>query len=235
LDSNRPKYNQNTDIFALGCIVYEIVTGDKLFWDDFVIVNYSATGTLNESIWWPGAAEENWNCVASLENLVASMLETDLRRRPSARDVQKNLEGIRAGTSTCSGLLRSGRPIQVCLFTIFHFKYKRYLVSGPFVAEDKVLDQSRRNDHKRIPFARRAPSRPIEAPLRPTASPPLPTRHMYPDHEIVDIQSEKSISDQVTPPLSSNFHGEREGYDENERRELQPSWRRAEMVEQESP
>jgi len=163
LDSNRPKYNQKTDIFALGCIIYEIVTGDKLFWDDFAIVNYSATGTLNESIWWPEAAEEIWDCVASLEKLIASMLETDLRRRPNASDIQKELESIRAGASTCSGLLRSGRPIQ------------RYLVSGPFVAEDKVLDQSRRNDHKRIPFARRPP-------VVPSRGAPLPSQFPMPLH-----------------------------------------------------
>jgi len=47
-----------------------------------------------------------------------------------------------------------------------------------------------------------------------------PTILVYPNHEIVAIQSEKSISDQVTPPTSSNLHGKREGYDENGLREL---------------
>jgi eukaryotic-like serine/threonine-protein kinase len=115
LDSNGPKYNKKTDIFALGCIVYEIITGYKLFHNDFAIINYSAKGKLH-SVWWPESTEASSGRLISLERLVASMLETDHRRRPSARDIQKELENIRAGIRF--GSLPIGLPIQVCVTVI---------------------------------------------------------------------------------------------------------------------
>ena len=118
LDSRRPKYNNKTDIFALGCIVYEIFTGEKLFWDDFAIVNYAAQGRLHESVWWPEATEGKTKCLSSLEPLVASMLENNYRKRPSARDIQKHLQDIRAGIG--SKPVTSGLPIQVHLFIDLH-------------------------------------------------------------------------------------------------------------------
>src|SRR5271169_1629736 len=55
LDTKEAKYNNKADIFAFGCIIYEIVTGQKLFWDDFAIINYASTGSLGSKILWPSA------------------------------------------------------------------------------------------------------------------------------------------------------------------------------------
>ena len=114
LDSRRPKYNNKTDIFALGCIAYEILTGEKLFWDDYAILRYSTTGTLGSEIWWPEAKNGDLNTIlASLERVVASMLETDHRRRPSARHIGASLWNIRAGIGSGQVPTPDGPPIQV--------------------------------------------------------------------------------------------------------------------------
>jgi hypothetical protein len=76
-----PNLTTKTNIFTLGSILYEIVTGEKLFCDDFAIVNYSVTGPL-PSGWWPEPIADTSPRLASLEPLVVLMLEIDHRRRP---------------------------------------------------------------------------------------------------------------------------------------------------------
>jgi len=112
LDSTRPKFNNKTDIFALGSIFYEIVTGDKLFYDDFAIVNYSATGNLRADLW-PEASSDVSPRLAALENLIASMLEIDHHIRPSAKEIKEELFNIRRGIPSWFDVQDSGRPIQV--------------------------------------------------------------------------------------------------------------------------
>lgn len=82
------KYNNKADIFALGCISYEIVTGQKLFWDDLAISNYASNGSLGSTILWPSTGGRTTAQLLSLEILVASMLELDPFKRPNARDTQ---------------------------------------------------------------------------------------------------------------------------------------------------
>ena len=82
------KYNNKVDIFALGCISYEIVTGQKLFWDDLAIINYASNGSLGSTILWPSTGGRTTSQLLSLEILVASMLELDPFKRPNARDAQ---------------------------------------------------------------------------------------------------------------------------------------------------
>jgi len=51
LDSGNPRFNNKADIFALGCIIYEVLTGTKLFVDDFKIHSYGEH--------WPSSADNN--------------------------------------------------------------------------------------------------------------------------------------------------------------------------------
>ena len=85
---NEAKYNNKADIFAFGCIIYEIVTGQKLFWDELAILNYASNGSLGSTILWPSAGGQTTYQLRSLEILVASMLELDLLKRPNARDIR---------------------------------------------------------------------------------------------------------------------------------------------------
>ena len=82
------KYNNKADIFAFGCIIYEIVTGHKLFWDDLAIINYASNGSLGSTILWPSAGGQTTYQLLWLEILVASMLELDSLKRPNARKIR---------------------------------------------------------------------------------------------------------------------------------------------------
>lgn len=97
LHSEDAKFNQKSDIFALGCILYEIVTGQKLFPDDWASVSYSKTRKLPNSVWWPESPSCEPNRLTALEVLVASMLEVDPSSRPNAREIYSTLNLIRIG------------------------------------------------------------------------------------------------------------------------------------------
>jgi serine/threonine protein kinase len=88
------KYNNKADIFALGCILYEITTGQKLFSSDWAIREYSVGGNANIPLWpssTPGMP------LHSLGTLTMSMLSIDPLLRPSALEVREQLQLIRLG------------------------------------------------------------------------------------------------------------------------------------------
>jgi serine/threonine protein kinase len=97
LVQSNARYNKKSDIFALGGIIYEIVTGAKLFFEDAAILNYMSRGRLPESTWWPSSPAGNPDRLFCLEKLVASMLELDSVNRPNAREVLQKLALIRGG------------------------------------------------------------------------------------------------------------------------------------------
>jgi serine/threonine protein kinase len=113
LDMKEAKYNNRTDIFALGCIVYEIVTGQKLFPDDMAIVSYALKGTLGPNILWPPTGGSSSDRLQDLERLTASMLELDPLKRPNARSIQAAVIKIRSNTTTAFEIRFFGIPLQV--------------------------------------------------------------------------------------------------------------------------
>jgi serine/threonine protein kinase len=96
LDSENAKFNQKSDIFAFGCIIYEIVTGKRLFSDDWASLRYANTGLLPTTVWWPEYSLSDLKATA-LEYLVASMSEASPSKRPSSKVVQEALRLIRVG------------------------------------------------------------------------------------------------------------------------------------------
>ena len=114
LVEGKAQFNNKVDIFALGCIVYEIVTGRKLFSEDWRIRQYALTGQLTQPILWPGQSDSSFDRVQYLEMLVASMLEIDPCLRPGAPRVHAQIGLIRSGLGTENVVFeRVGVPIQV--------------------------------------------------------------------------------------------------------------------------
>lgn len=77
------KYNNKVDIFAMGCILFELATGRKAFRDDFSIHEYSISHS--EFDLFPLIDSENHQPILPL--ISAMLSKTDLKR-PSARDLQ---------------------------------------------------------------------------------------------------------------------------------------------------
>jgi serine/threonine protein kinase len=87
------RYNQKSDIFALGCIMYEVITGRKLFESDWNIHEYS-TGERKSILpgpWPPVPRESVSYKLGELAEMLVSAYEGD---RPSAEEVVKNLGKI---------------------------------------------------------------------------------------------------------------------------------------------
>ena len=113
------KFNQKSDIFAFGCIIYEIVTGQRLFSDDWESLSYANTGLLPTTVWWPEYSLSEPKSTA-MEFMVASMLEALPSRRTSSKFAQEGLRLIRVGDLQIPPALDSRKlPIQVYLRSFY--------------------------------------------------------------------------------------------------------------------
>lgn len=91
--AREPKFNNKVDIWALGCILYEMATCIKLFADDYAVLQYSSTKTLEFPLRWPSRQSFALNkavlseVFSELNGLLTQMLELE----PSARPKSQNL------------------------------------------------------------------------------------------------------------------------------------------------
>lgn len=87
------KYTNKVDIFALGCILFELITGGKkAFAHDFIIREYSLSASkLNIPI-----VGMNVDSVSAVADLINNMLAKDASERPSARDLSIHFTKSRA-------------------------------------------------------------------------------------------------------------------------------------------
>lgn len=85
-----------------------MVTGDKLFPDDFTTFSYSTTRLFPQSVSWPTALYPYLLDYPfhPLEMLLAVMLNIDPQMRPKAHDVHRVLEMIQPGTDSVAGFPR---------------------------------------------------------------------------------------------------------------------------------
>src|ERR1700737_3672171 len=88
------RYNNKSDIFTLGCILYEVTTGQKLFPNDLATLQYSFNGNTSLILW---PESEPGTRLESLGKLAVAMLSIDPSMRPSAQEVKRRLDAIRMG------------------------------------------------------------------------------------------------------------------------------------------
>ena len=83
------KSNNRADIFALGCIIFEIITSQKLFSSDWEVGEYTRKG---DSIF-----PERWSFATpgsrlyNLGHLTSTMLSIDPTQRPNAAEIRRQL------------------------------------------------------------------------------------------------------------------------------------------------
>jgi serine/threonine protein kinase len=91
------KFNNRADIWALGCIIYEMSTGVKLFRDDFSVREYSTTKALKYPVDWPTGETvrlsqpffepELRNEFRNLSSLLLEMLDLVPQSRPNSHHI----------------------------------------------------------------------------------------------------------------------------------------------------
>lgn len=100
VDDNRI-FNNKADIWALGCIIYELFSGSKAFPSDWHVTEYSRDRNLNLPIPWPtqlvnnhGLRDEAYDQLQKLDTILSEvrtkmilMLCADPVYRPPAREI----------------------------------------------------------------------------------------------------------------------------------------------------
>ena len=87
------KYNNRTDIFALGCIIFELITGQKLFSNDWAVHQYTLSGNSIFPSNWP--LSEHGSPLYSLGELASELLAVLPTRRPGAVQTIQRLRRIK--------------------------------------------------------------------------------------------------------------------------------------------
>jgi serine/threonine protein kinase len=85
--SDKPFYNNKSDIWALGCILYEVLSGKKAFDDDWSVKQYMS----KHRVCWIPATSSKWTdtdmvTLNVLESMVYVALEVQHTKRPSSKD-----------------------------------------------------------------------------------------------------------------------------------------------------
>jgi serine/threonine protein kinase len=97
-DIEKPHYNNKVDMWALGCILFELVTRKKAFSGDFAVVQYAASeGKFNIPLL-PYHKSVNFFIILQIRDLL-SLASCD---RPSATDLVKRLDEFSLDTPLCA-------------------------------------------------------------------------------------------------------------------------------------
>jgi len=141
------RVNNKADMFALGCILYEVTTGQKLFPDDWNIREYAMKGEPVFPNSWPKCEPESR--LSSLGELAQLLLEVDPFSRPSAVETDGTLQLIRHGKVLPLGNLNCNTQERVTLIrqpslprniTVTQVQYRR---SPPALQAQATLTPTR--------------------------------------------------------------------------------------------
>ena len=88
--------NNEADIFALGCIIYEIVTGDTLFPNQWAIMEYAQQEDKSfPTDRWPQSPPDT--PLHALEKLTEALIDLEPAKRPDALMVKTRFDEIYSG------------------------------------------------------------------------------------------------------------------------------------------
>jgi serine/threonine protein kinase len=93
--------NNKADMFSLGCVLYEITTGEKLFANDFTVRDYAAGYQSLKP--WPDCAPGSQ--LHALGQLASALLEIDPSKRPGALQTARTLKSLFNGTELEPGFI----------------------------------------------------------------------------------------------------------------------------------
>jgi serine/threonine protein kinase len=122
LDDNRPIFSTCTDVWAFGCILFEVITQERLFETQRAVMMYSygrtvefAAHLMRKSVkeWLAGVSEDGNQ---SWSYFVADTLVRTIEREPGARPSSTQLKGIldqvlKGGLPSLGGNKRATRRI----------------------------------------------------------------------------------------------------------------------------
>ena len=95
-------FNNKADLFAVGCIIFEIVTGNNLFKSDWEISEYARKKDSILSNRWPVAPIESR--LHRLGDLCTELLSIEPQFRPGASQTFERLQNIRNGIVTSTSM-----------------------------------------------------------------------------------------------------------------------------------
>ena len=81
LDQQTPKYNNKSDIWALGCVMYEVFTGVRAFGSDWAVFTYKSQGILKLD------KELDSSLLPTLQRDLKAMLSLNPSERPTAKSL----------------------------------------------------------------------------------------------------------------------------------------------------
>lgn len=83
-----------SDIFALGCVFYELVFAEKAFLNDYRLFEYTSSKNKLELPSFPNELPDDQSQVI-VAQLILANLEIEFWRRPAARDLLQAMNSIR--------------------------------------------------------------------------------------------------------------------------------------------
>jgi serine/threonine protein kinase len=98
-----------SDIFALGCILYELVFAEKMFPHDYHIFEYAFSKSKPKVPSFPPALDDRLK--AYITQFLVSTLEIEWWRRPSARALLHALNDIRYGSVAMYGVMGTSKMV----------------------------------------------------------------------------------------------------------------------------
>lgn len=81
------RFNNKADIWALGCVVYELCTGERVFTSDWSVLQYPLSSDLKLPAPWPSDSQRRLSYLLFLQAKFQAMLQLDPSQRPRAIDL----------------------------------------------------------------------------------------------------------------------------------------------------